>query len=67
MHDPSLNRRKDTYSGHGHFQRPPRPTLAGLLASEVDIANKTLANSGDSDLLSNFPPKGGWKVFLHPL
>lgn len=64
MREPSSKHVKDTNLGP---QRPPRRGLTSLLAFEVDLAKKTLADSGDNTLVSNFFRTGGWKVSLSPL
>jgi len=60
--EPTSNRNKNTYSGSGRSQRPPRPSLTGLVASEIEVAKKTLVNSGDNTVLLDFPRKSGWKI-----
>jgi len=64
IREPSSKRVKDT---HSVSQRPLRRSITSLLAFEVDAAKKTLANSGDNTVVTNFSRKGGWKVSLRPL
>jgi len=62
MGQPPSNRDTGAPSGPLRSQNPPRHSLTSLLASEVDVAKKSLANNGENALLQNFPRKADWKV-----